>query len=256
MKGNSMKRPQDWPYRPQSLEGKGVIITGGTTGIGRATARLLVAEGARVLIFGRHQRELHDALAEIGADGHVHGLTADQTREEDIERVFQEADRHFEHLDVLINNAGVASHGVQTGVYRGWEYVVKDNLLGYMKCAREALDRMAVRKQGHIVNVGSMSADEREAGSDVYVATKAAIQAWSESLRKSVNEQGIKVSLIEPGKVGTNLGSVPPETQERQEEAYEMLKAEDVAEIIAYCLVQPPRCDIVSLQVRPHLQLI
>lgn len=251
-----MNRPQNWPYETQSLSGKGVVITGGTTGIGRVTARLLASEGAHVLIFGRHERELKDTLDDIGGNGHVHGLTADQTHEEDIERVFQEADRVLGQVDVLINNAAVASHGVQTGAYKGWEYVVKDNLLGYMKCAREALDRMTGRGHGHIVNVGSMSADEREAGSDVYVATKAAIQAWSESLRKSVNEQGVRVTLVEPGKVGTELGSVPPEEQREQEAEYEMLKAEDVAEIIRYCLVQPARCDIVSLQVRPHLQLI
>lgn len=251
-----MNRPSDWPYENQSLQDKAVVVTGGTTGIGRATARLLAADGARVLIFGRHERELNDTLAEIGGNWHVHGLTADQTHEDDIERVFQEADRVLGGIDVLVNNAAVASHGIQTGAYKGWEYVVKDNLLGYMKCAREALDRMVPRKHGHIVNVGSMSADEREAGSDVYVATKAAIQAWSESLRKSVNEQGVRVTLIEPGKVGTDLGSVPPEEQRQQEAGFEMLKAEDVAEIIRYCLVQPPRCDIVSLQVRPHLQLI
>src|SRR5690606_6986185 len=168
----AMNRPQNWPYEPLTLAGKGVVVTGGTTGIGRATAKLLASEGARVLIFGRHERELNEALSEIGGEGQVHGLTADQTREEDIERVFQEADRVLGELDVLINNAAVASHGVQTGAYKGWEYVVKDNLLGYMKCAREALDRMTARGQGHIVNVGSMSADAREAGSDVYVATK------------------------------------------------------------------------------------
>lgn len=126
-----------------------------------------------------------------------------------------------------------------------------------MACTREAIDRMKKYRLGHIVNVGSMSADVREEGSSVYVATKAAIQGFSEALRKEVNQAtGVKITLIEPGATGTDMQPVSPEDQQKQEEDGEMLKAEDVAGAILYALSQPRRCDVVAIQIRPHFQLI
>ena len=109
---------------------------------------------------------------------------------------------------------------------------------------------------GHIVNVGSMSADLREPGGDVYVATKAGIQGFSESLRKKVNEMGIRLSLIEPGLVESELTRKSPEKVREKKQNQEMLEAEDIAESIYYVLTQPPRCDVVSVQIRPLKQLI
>lgn len=253
-------RPDGWKFEPQSVRGKAVLITGGTTGIGRATARLLAAEGANVMIFGREQGPLDDALADIRAvaQGQVHGLTADQANEPDIHRVFDAIDREFGKLDVLVANAALAAEDTMSMDYNAREYVVKTNLLGYMACARHAIERMQEHGGGHIVAIGSMSADVREKGSDVYVATKAAIQGWCEALRKEVNHDGIKVTLIEPGSVGTDMQR--PEHSDRQqrkaEEKGEMLTAEDIAEMVHYALIQPERCDIVSVQIRPHLQAI
>jgi NADP-dependent 3-hydroxy acid dehydrogenase YdfG len=141
------------------------------------------------------------------------------------------------------------------GGYDDWEYTVKTNLLGYMACTHEATLRME-GKNGHIVNIGSMSADGREAGSSVYVATKAGVQGFTEALRKELNPKGIKVSLIEPGSVGTDMPSETEEEQREKEENGEMLKAEDVAACVLYTLCQPQRCDIVLVQIRPHKQLI
>ena len=101
-----------------------------------------------------------------------------------------------------------------------------------------------------------MSADVREKGSSVYVATKAAIQGFTEALRKEVNGFGIKVSLIEPGAVGTDMQPVSVPDQRKKEASGEMLKAEDIARCIEFCLTQPDRCDIVVVQVRPHGQQI
>lgn len=246
-------RPSQWKYQPETLQGKSVVITGGTTGIGRATALLAASQGARVLIFGRHEAELRDALEEIRHVGQVVGLTADQTREEDIHRVFAAVDDQLGGVDVLVNNAGVPAESVETGAYRGWEYVIKANILGYMACAREAIDRMKRRGGGHIVNIGSLSADERGKGTDVYVATKAAVQAWSESLSKQVNQEGIRVTLIEPGFVGTSFPMENPPDQDVMEARMEMLTAEDIAECILYCLIQPRRCNIMDIKLRPLL---
>jgi short-subunit dehydrogenase len=236
---------------------KRILITGGTTGIGRATALLLASKGAHVLIFGRHERELNDAMRDLQETGrNVHGMTADVSRIEDVRRVFKECDAKLGRIDVLVNNAALGADGLASMKYQDWEYVVRSNLIGYMSCAQEAIQRMKPRKSGHIIHVGSMSADVREKDSSVYVATKSAIQGFTEALRKEVNELGIKVSLIEPGSVGTDMQEETPAEQREKQRRGEMLTAEDIALSIEYCLVQPPRCDVVVVQIRPHLQPI
>jgi len=245
-------------YQLEPVNDKSILITGGTTGIGRAIAILLAAQGARVMIFGRHEQELNDAMDDIRkAGGEVLGLTADVSDPEDIQRVFEEFDKQMDKLDILINNAALGYGSVMEGAYPEWEYILKTNLLGYMAMAHEAVERMKANGWGHIVNIGSMSADVREKDSSVYVATKAAIQGFSEALRKEVNPLGIKVTLIEPGAVGTDMQSqYSPEEQRERIEQMKMLRAEDIAACVLYTITQPKRCDVVALQIRPHLQSI
>ncbi len=243
----------------EKITGKSILITGGTKGIGRATALLLSRLGNDVLICGRHEKELQDTLDDfekLQAEGSLSGVIADLASEEGINQLFNQADEMLGGLDVLINNAALSYQSVAEGTYQDQEYLVKTNLLGYMACCQKAIERMGKSGSGHIVNVGSMSADVREEGSSVYVATKGGIQAFSEALRKEVNGKGIKVSLIEPGATGTNMQPMSSEEQEKLEEKLKMLKAEDVAAAIVYVLSQPERCDVVSLQLRPHLQKI
>jgi NAD(P)-dependent dehydrogenase (short-subunit alcohol dehydrogenase family) len=150
----------------QSLADKTVLITGGTTGIGRATAIKLADEGARVLIFGRDEQHLADALKDL--DPHrdrVIGMTADVAERDDIARVFAEVDKQFERLDILINNAALSAEDVLAGDYAHWDYIIRTNLTGYFACAHEAFERMRTAKSGHVVNVGSISGDLRNAGS-------------------------------------------------------------------------------------------
>lgn len=238
------------------LEGKSIIITGGTTGIGRATAILLASKGAKLLIFGRGQNELNDALNDIRKAGSVVGLTADTTKKEDILRVFQMADHELGGLDILIDNAALGADTVAETSLDDQEYIVKTNLLGYMEVAHEAVARMKQKSEGHIVIIGSMSAVTQEAGSSVYVATKAGIEGFAAALRKEVNELGIKVTLIEPGEVGTNMNELPPEQQRQKQAELKQLKAEDIADAVYYALTRPKRVDVIELRIRPHLQLI
>lgn len=240
----------------EPVSGKRIIISGGTTGIGRATALLLASYGARLLIYGRHEPELKESMNAVKeAGGEVHGLLADQSRLEEVMRVFEYADEKLGGLDIMINNAAVAAAQLIETPDEDWRYAIQTNVMGYMACARQAALRMKGSGAGHIVNVGSMSADLREAQS-VYVTTKAAIQAFSESLRKEVNPLGIKVTLVEPGLTGTDLVGMDSEKQKEKEKQEEMMKAQDVAVCIHYSITQPKRTDVVVVQLRPHMQVI
>jgi NADP-dependent 3-hydroxy acid dehydrogenase YdfG len=244
------------PNETLDLEGKAVVITGGTTGIGRATAILLASKGAKLLVFGRGERELNDALRDIRKVGSVVGLTADTTKKGDILTVFEIADRELGGLDILIDNAALGAESVAEMSLDDQEYIVRTNLLGYMEVVHEAVARMKNKGEGHIVVIGSMSAVTREAGSSVYVATKAGIEGFTAALRKEVNGMGIKVTLIEPGEVGTDMNELPPEQQRQKQVQLKQLKAEDIADAVYYALTRPKRVDIVEMRVRPHLQLI
>jgi len=249
------KRPAKWPHQRQSVAGKVAVITGGTRGIGRATAMLLAGEGARVLVAGRSKEPLDETLAACRELGEIVGVQADLTRRQDIDRLFAAADE-LGPADILINNVGLPISSVFHGDYADWEYAVKANLLSYLACARAAIDRMAPRNTGHIVNIGSMSASVREIDSGVYVATKSAIRGWSESLRKTCNRDGVRVTLIEPGSVDTSFHPATREQRDQEIARGERLTSEDIAELIFYCLTQPARCDLIAVQVRPHHQYI
>jgi NADP-dependent 3-hydroxy acid dehydrogenase YdfG len=241
-----------------SVAGKAIIVTGGTTGIGRAIARLLAVKGAKVFTFGRKQEDLNEALEEIQQLGtRAHGTIADQSRREDIERIFREAEERIGGCDILINNAAVSDAGaLAEAEFDKIAYTVNANLVGYLACTHEALVRMKKSGGGHIVNVGSMSADLREEEGEVYVATKAAIQAFTESLRKSANKENIRVTLIEPGAVATPLQEKSQAEERMRIAAEKMLTPDDIARCVLFALTQPNRVDIVTMQVRPLKQII
>lgn len=242
----------------QILEGKKTLITGGTTGIGRATAILLTKNGADVFIFGRHQKELNDALGDIERLGgkKALGMIADVSDLGAVQTVFDTIDNSWGGLDILVNNAALPARSVVDHDYKTIEYVLNVNIAGYLICTKMALERMLPRNEGHIVNIGSMSASVREAEADLYVTTKSAIAGFNESVRKFVNDRCIKITIIEPGSVGTDMVDEPPFEQRKEEELEFMLKAEDIAESILFCLTRPKRCDVISVQIKPHRQII
>lgn len=231
-----------------------VLISGGTTGIGRATALALAKEGSNVFIFGRHEPELNDALADAkGLPGRVDGMVADQSDPKAVGKVFERFSKDHPHMDVLVNNAGIGGEDLGKDSDDDMLYIVQTNFCGYLFCARRALELMKKRRQGHIVNVGSITAEKMEAGGEIYTGTKAAIRAFSESLRKSVQKSGIKVSLIEPGRTGTDMSEASPGDQQKEEAARKMLTAEDIAEAVCYVLSRPGRTVVSTMQILPLL---
>ena len=236
-----------------SLDGKRILLTGGSTGIGRATLNHLARAGARVLTFARDEATLDEALDHARTlGGEVHGLAADLSRRDDIARIFDAVDQSLGGLDILISNAALGAEPIDEMDDDAWRYVVDSNLVGALACTRGALARMEAGAQ--VLIVGSISAEIRAPGESVYSATKAGLQAFAETLRKEVAERGIRVSLVEPGSVGSDMQESTPEEQREKIAAEEMLQAEDIAEAIAFILERPRRVDVVGLRIEPRLQ--
>ncbi|MXV14522.1 SDR family oxidoreductase [Hufsiella ginkgonis] len=245
------------PFAAESLEGKRILITGGTTGIGRAAALMLAAQGANVLICGRHAPELNDTLADaekLGLSERITGVIADLGTETGIKKIFSSVEDRFTGLDVLVNNAALAFDGIEEGSYSDWQYVLNTNLLAPLACTNEAAKLMKANGGGHIVNIGSMSAVSRGKDSSVYVATKSGLQGFSASVRKELNPDGIKVSLIEPGLVDTDMIPGTPEEHEEKKKKGEMLVADDIARSIVYVLTQTKNTAVIDLRIRPLMQ--
>jgi 3-hydroxy acid dehydrogenase/malonic semialdehyde reductase len=241
-----------------SLGGKRVLVTGGTTGIGRALVKMLAEQGANVLTFGRHERELQDSLENArSGQGKASGLTADSSKREDITKVFAAVDDRLGGLDILVCCAALGADPLHEMEDDAWRYVIETNLIGYMACAREALKRMEQSGGGHLLFVGSISSTIKAAGESVYTSTKAGLDAFAETLRKEVSEdRKVKISVIQPGSVGTDMQECSEEEKREAIANHEMLFAEEVAETIIFALTRSPRTDIVTLRVEPRIQKV
>lgn len=244
-----------------TFESYRILITGGTTGIGRATALELATRGASVLICGSDPHHLKDALESMRRlPGQVDGLIVDLATKEGVEQLFAAVDDRLGGLDIAILNAGVAEKGpLHEMTHDACRAIIDVNVSGYISCALEALKRMKSEQQkssGQIVMIGSMSAEACDEGSATYAASKTAVRGFAKSLRKEANAIGVRISLIEPGAVGTDMQDAPPAEQEEKEDDLKMLTAEDIVRCIIFVISQPDRCDIVTMQVRPHLQEI
>lgn len=242
-------------YFGQNIDRKRIVITGGTTGIGKATAELLASLGGHVFIFGRNELDFDKAIKDIRlvAQGDVFGIAADISKKEELQLIYNQIDKTLGGIDILINNAALSGEGIIDESYESIKYILETNILGYLAFTKQAVSIMKEQKNGHIINIGSMSAETKEKTSTVYVATKSAIRGFSTSLRKEVNELGIKVSLIEPGSVTSDMQTTTKKEQKEDIKKLKMLEAEDIAMSVLFCLSQPKRCDIVTMQVRPHL---
>jgi NAD(P)-dependent dehydrogenase (short-subunit alcohol dehydrogenase family) len=238
-----------------SLEGKRILVTGGTTGIGRATVALLAEDGANVLTYGRDEKELEESLAEArGGRGSVHGLAADSASKEGVDEVFAAVDEQLGGIDMLVACAALGAEPLHEMEEDDWRYVVETNLIGYLACARRAMKRMETQGGGHLLFVGSISAEIKAPGESVYSATKAGIQAFAETLRKEVEEKNIKVSVIQPGSVATPMQECSADDKREAIAKHEMLYADEIADVIHFTLTRSERADIVNLRIEPRIQ--
>lgn len=241
-----------------SLAGKRILLTGGTTGIGRATLELLAAEGARVLTFGRHQEALDEAMdgARAGAGGstELFGITADSATKEGIEQVFAAVDEKLGGIDMLVACAALGAQPIHEMADDDWRYVIETNLVGYLACARAAIKRMERQGGGHLLFVGSISTEIKAEGESVYSATKAGIQAFAETLRKEIADKNIKVSVVQPGSVETDMQECSDAEKREAVANHEMLQAGEIAEAIHFILTRSAACDVVNLRIEPRIQ--
>jgi NADP-dependent 3-hydroxy acid dehydrogenase YdfG len=235
------------------MKGKRIVVTGGTTGIGRATIARLASRGARIVTVGRDEDALKEALADLAdLPGEVGGVVADLGTRQGIEHLFAEADARLGGLDAIVSNAALGAEPIDEMAEEDWRYVVEVNLVGAMSAVRAALKRFD--DGGQVVIVGSISAHIHAPGESVYSATKAGLQAFSETLRKEVAERKVRVGLIEPGTVGTDMQEADADEQRQKIARHEMLYAEDVAEAVEFLLDRPARVDVVALRIEPRLQ--
>jgi 3-hydroxy acid dehydrogenase/malonic semialdehyde reductase len=232
------------------LEGKRILVTGGTTGIGRATVAQLVREGARVLTFGRHQPELDAALSEADGPGTVAGLIADVSTKEGIDQVFAAMDETLGGIDMLVTCAALGAEPIHEMEEDDWRYVIEVNLIGTLASARRAILRMEAQGEGHLLFVGSISTEIKAEGESVY----SAIQAFAETLRKEVAEKNIKVSVIQPGSVSTPMQECSDDDKQQAIADHQMLYADEIADAILFALTRSARADVVNLRIEPRIQ--
>lgn len=245
----------DNPFDTTSLAGKRVLVTGGTTGIGRATVLRLVREDARVLTLGRDSAPLKEVLALAGLPGAA-GLTADTSRRDDVERIFAAVDQRLGGLDILICCAALGADPLLEMPEDEWRYAVEINLVGYMACTRAALARMVAQGSGHVVLISSISADVLAPGESVYAATKAGVDAFALTLRKELMDKNVRISLIAPGSVGSDMQECDAAEQRAAIARQEMLFAEEIAEAVHFVLTRSARCDVADLRIEPLRQKV
>jgi NADP-dependent 3-hydroxy acid dehydrogenase YdfG len=239
------------------LSGQVVAVTGASSGIGEAVARLCAGAGAKVSLAARREERI-TALADELGDGAI--AIATDVGEEDQARAFVERTHaEFGRLDALINNAGVMLLGpIEDAPTEEWRRMVHVNLFGVLYCTHAALPFMLEQGAGTIVNVSSVAGRVARAGSGVYNLTKFGVGAFSESLRQEVTGRGVRVVIVEPGAVATELTDHLRDEVKEQLRArlgkIEFLQADDIARAIVYALAQPERVSINEVLIRPTRQ--
>lgn len=236
------------------------LITGATSGIGEATARILAKSNFDLILCGRRTDRLEGLRRELSGETEIHTLSFDVRDRNDVEASLASLDGKWKIVDVLVNNAGNA-HGldpIQSGNVDDWDAMMDINVKGLLYVSRAILPGMVERKRGHVINIGSIAGQEVYPNGAVYCASKFAVDALSKGMRMDMNQAGIKVTVVSPGLVDTEFSLVRFKGDAaRANSVYqgiEALKGEDIAEVIRYVLHLPDHVVLTDITVLPRAQ--
>ncbi|WP_348812147.1 SDR family NAD(P)-dependent oxidoreductase [Flavobacterium maritimum] len=239
---------------------KTVLITGATSGIGKATARILAENNYRIIICGRRAERLSELKKELSEFTEVHTLQFDVRDKKAVFENINSLPEAFSKIEILINNAGNA-HGldpIQNGDLDDWDAMIDINVKGLLYVSKAIIPKMIERKSGHIINIGSIAGKEVYPNGNVYCASKHAVDALNNSMRMDLNPYGIRVGAIHPGMVETEFSEVRFKGDtERASTVYKgvkALQAEDIADIIHFVVSRPYHVNIADLIVYPTAQ--
>ena len=243
------------------LSNQVVAVTGASSGIGEATALACAQAGAAVALAARRKDRIEALAARIAEEGgRALAVETDVSSEQDARRFIERAHGELGRLDVLVNNAGVMLLGPIAGAdTEEWRRMIDANVYGVLYCTHAALPLMLAQGEGHVVNVSSVAGRFARAGSGVYNLTKFGVGAFSEALRQETAPLGVRVTLVEPGAVATELAG-----HNREEVLQQIRKmfadvtplvAEDIARAVMYAIGQPANVSVNELLVRPSRQV-
>ena len=237
------------------MKNKTAFITGATSGIGMATAKLFAKNGVKLILCGRREERLKSLSKELSKITTVHTLKFDVRNKEEVFAAVQSLPKEFSTIDILINDAGNA-HGmdaIDEGNIEDWDAMLDINVKGLLYVSKAILPKMIARKSGQIINIGSTAGKEVYPKGNVYCASKHAVDAINQGMRIDLNGKGIKVGAINPGLVQTEFSEVrfkgDSEKAEKVYQGYTPLKPEDVADIIWFAVTRPPHVNIADLTV-------
>lgn len=239
---------------------KTALVTGATSGIGRATAQILAKNNYKIILCGRREDRLTALEKELSEYTEIHTLSFDVRDKKAVFESINSLPEAFSKIDVLINNAGNA-HGldpIQTGDLDDWDAMIDINVKGLLYVSKAIIPQMMERKSGHIINIGSIAGKEVYPNGNVYCASKHAVDALNQSMRMDLNPYGIRVGAIHPGMVETEFSEVRFKGDtERASTVYKDIKAlqaEDIADIIYFVVSRPSHVNIGDLVVFPTAQ--
>lgn len=236
------------------------LITGATSGIGRATAVAFANAGIDLILCGRRKEIMNDLLSELSNQVQVTSLIFDVRDNNAVQHAIESLDEHWKNIDILVNNAGNA-HGlspIQDGEIEDWDAMIDGNVKGVLYVSKAIIPLMLSRKTGHIINLSSVAGKQTYANGAVYCASKKAVEALSEGMRLDLTQHGIKITNIAPGAVHTDFSLVrfkgDVERANKVYEGFEPLLAEDIADAILYAVNTPERVTIADIVIYAKAQ--
>jgi NADP-dependent 3-hydroxy acid dehydrogenase YdfG len=234
---------------------KTALITGASSGIGMATAKVFARNGINLILCGRRQERLNALKNELNSLCNIHILNFDVSNKKEVFLKIKSLPKAFSTIDILINNAGNA-HGldtIQEGNLGDWDAMIDTNIKGLLYVSKAVLPAMLVSQSGHIINIGSTAGKEVYPRGNVYCASKYAVDAINQGMRIDLNGKGIKVGAINPGMVATEFSEVRFKGDRLKAtkvyKGFTPLQAQDVAEIIWFTVTRPAHVNIADLTV-------